>query len=269
MTRDEALEELAQDWENLAQFDGTIKMRQAAHMLRSIFSTTNDHVSLCEICGKPESHFAHNQDGHTFQSTEELYTETCPRCFLSFTATRPTEGSAEPDRTKALELRKSEKQLLANLETVDVQPRTVTLTVSTALWENWQSDYKAHMTTEGSAEPGDLREALIKCGDAIVEMRGFISSTDYDQSVQDVPNNDDMNRWDAALNHARDVLASRPTLAHPPDGGLREVAQRVLDAIDRAEAEDDDLPDGIDGDLIDDLRSALSASAGEPEVKHG
>jgi hypothetical protein len=40
--------------------------------------------------------------------------------------------------------------------------------------------------------------------------------------------------------------------------GLREVAERLFAAIDRAVAEDDDLPDGIDGTLIDDLRYVLA-----------
>jgi hypothetical protein len=45
-----------------------------------------------------------------------------------------------------------------------------------------------------------------------------------------------------------------------PDA-LRDVAQRLLAAIDRAMVEDDDLPDGIDGTLIDDLREALAPAS--------
>ena len=62
---------------------------------------------------------------------------------------------------------------------------------------------------------------------------------------------------DGVMIHVPDRV--RVALATPlGDAGLRKVAQRVLDAIDRAEAEDDDLPDGIDGELIDDLRDALT-----------
>jgi NTP pyrophosphatase (non-canonical NTP hydrolase) len=51
-----------------------------------------------------------------------------------------------------------------------------------------------------------------------------------------------------------------PVHASPPsDQGLRDVAQRLLWAIDRAMVEDDYLPDGIDETLIDDLREALAA----------
>ena len=42
------------------------------------------------------------------------------------------------------------------------------------------------------------------------------------------------------------------------EAGLRSVATRLLAAIDKAMAEDDDLPDGIDGTLIDDLRDAIT-----------
>ena len=50
-------------------------------------------------------------------------------------------------------LRKSERQLLANLETIDVNERTVLLSVSTALWENWQSDWKAHVSGDAALAP--------------------------------------------------------------------------------------------------------------------
>jgi hypothetical protein len=53
--------------------------------------------------------------------------------------------------------------------------------------------------------------------------------------------------------------------APPGDQGLRGVAQRLLAAIDRAMVEDDDLPDGIDGTLIDDLREALVSKKGGEE----
>lgn len=69
-----------------------------------------------------------------------------------------------PDETPApagRELRKSERVLLDNLETVDVQERTVTLTVSTALWENWQSDWKAHVV----APPGKPAQEPCECCD--------------------------------------------------------------------------------------------------------
>jgi hypothetical protein len=61
-------------------------------------------------------------------------------------------------------------------------------------------------------------------------------------------------RWDAL----RSALAVSP----PSDQGLRDVAQRLLSAIDRAMVEDDDLPDGIDGTLIDDLREVLASKKG-------
>jgi len=59
-----------------------------------------------------------------------------------------------------------------------------------------------------------LREDLILCRAAIVEMRRAIESTDYDANMPEVPNNDDINRWDTALNRARDALA-----VHPPQQG--------------------------------------------------
>jgi hypothetical protein len=59
------------------------------------------------------------------------------------------------------------------------------------------------------------------------------------------------------------IAKATPALASPPsDQGLRDVAQRLLSAIDRAMVEDDDLPDGIDGTLIDDLREALASKKG-------
>ena len=47
---------------------------------------------------------------------------------------------------------------------------------------------------------------------------------------------------------------------------LMSVAIRLLAAIDRAMAEDDDLPDGIDGTLIDDLRDALTTTTPTSET---
>jgi hypothetical protein len=72
---------------------------------------------------------------------------------------------------------------------------------------------------------------------------------------------DDEKHWTARMQTAWDDL--RAALASPPsDQGLRDVAQRLLSAIDRAMVEDDDLPDGIDGTLIDDLREALASKKG-------
>ena len=68
-----------------------------------------------------------------------------------------------PARTEGL--RKAERVLLENLETVDVQERTVTLTVSTALWENWQDDTRHHpIAALNPPAPESERWRCTNCG---------------------------------------------------------------------------------------------------------
>ena len=66
-------------------------------------------------------------------------------------------------------LRKAGRRLLANLRTVDVQERTVTLTIDTALWENWQEDTRHHPPV-----PDDkLREVVEKVAKQECSRYGF------------------------------------------------------------------------------------------------
>jgi hypothetical protein len=63
--------------------DYTDQMR--AEALRRYPDETPEQEPVCAYCGKPEEHFAHNQDGHAFQEPEfrwwcmecgaKLYTE--------------------------------------------------------------------------------------------------------------------------------------------------------------------------------------------------
>ena len=71
-------------------------------------------------------------------------------------------STADREQLEAVALRKAQRALLENLETVDVEERTVTLTVSTALWENWQDDTRHHPDTR----PGEQREVVKVLSDA-------------------------------------------------------------------------------------------------------
>lgn len=72
--------------------------------------------------------------------------------------------------------------------------------------EKWFKEWD-RMQTAPAAPADALREALTKCGDAIVEMLSVIESINFEPSAQ-APNNDDMNRWQAVLWVAKEALAS-------------------------------------------------------------
>ena len=122
--------------------------------------------------------------------------------------------TSDSEQRETVGLRKAQRALLENLETVDVEERTVTLTVSTALWENWQDDTRHHPDTRPGEqrEVADLRRKLASSSLTIAALRTALEKIEHSGCTEDA-------------HVARAVLADLPA-----DSLAQEVVKLLRDA---------------------------------------